>query len=434
MEPATGGEMAGRGAGSSLGILPGKTPVRASLLVLALAVLALPAMSAAAQPPGPMPGQADITLKVKPHDPATIEGFEHFYNMEYDAAVQEFEQALKTHPNDPFAVNHLLEAVLFRELHREGALDAQLYMGKEFLHAKKVEVSPEVAAQINQLIQQASALSEAELKTNPNNVDALYALGVTHGMLATYTALVQKAWFKALRNGLDAYKDHKRILQINPNYSDAKLVVGIYNYVVGSLPWMVKAAAFLVAIHGSKSKGLELIHQAADGGGEASVDAKTTLTLFLAREKRYDEAIPFARELYQAFPRNFLYGLAAADLMRNAGQLPAAATAYEQLLSLSKQGKFQGEHVEFAAYNLGRTLQEEKKYPAAAEAYAQAASFPKADPQMTQRANLEAGQMYDLAGKRDLAVAKYQQVLAGDPETPEAKTARGLLRHPYRGS
>jgi tetratricopeptide (TPR) repeat protein len=426
--------MARRAPGSSRDILPGKTPAGPGRIVLALIALGLAAVSAAAGPLAPRPAQAGVTLNVKPNDPATIQGFEHFYNLEYDAAVQDFEQALQAHPKNPFAVNHLLEAALFGELHREGALDAQLYMGKEFLHAKKVEISPAVAAHINQLIQQASALSEAELRKNPNNLDALYALGVTHGLLATYTALVQKAWFKALRNGLDAYKDHKRILQIDPNYNDAKLVVGIYNYIVGSLPWMVKVPAFLVAIHGSKSKGLQLIRQAADGGGESSVDAKTALALFLAREKRYAEAIPLARQLHQAFPRNFLYGLAAADLMRDAGQLSAAASVYEKLLAQSKQGMFQSEHVEFAAFNLGRTLQQEKNYLAAAEAYAQVASFPITDPALAQHANLAAGQMYDLAGKRDLAVAKYRQVLAGDPDSPEAKTARSLLSRPYRGS
>jgi tetratricopeptide (TPR) repeat protein len=396
------------------------------LLGLAASLLAGPSLLAAASPPG-------IALHVKPGDPATLEGFDHFYNMEYDAAIADFEQAIKTHPQDPFAVNHLLEGVLFRELHREGALDAQLYMGKEFLHEKKSAISPEVNKQIDDLIAQATTLSETELKTKPNDLNALYALGVTHGLQATYTALVEKSWFKALHNGLAAYKDHKRILELDPHYSDAKLVVGVYNYVVGSLPWYVKLAAFLVAIHGNKDKGLDLIREAAAGGGEAAVDAKTTLALFLAREKRYKEAAPVARELYQAFPRNFLYGLAAADLERNAGQLAQAAAAYRQLLALSKQGKFHGEHAEFAAFNLGRALQEEKDHLGAAEAYAQVAGFPDADPALARRANLTAGQMFDLAGKRNLAMEKYRQVVSAGDDSPEARTARDLLRHPYRG-
>jgi len=427
MDGASGGKMV---RGFTLGSpesLSKCTRLRPRLHFLVLAAILFAATSASAGPAG-------IQLKAKPGDPATEKGFDYFYNMEYDAAVAEFEQALKPHPNDPFAVNHLLEGVLFRELHREGALDAQLYMGKEFLGEKETAISPQVKAQINNLIRQATALSQAKLKANPNDLDALYALGVTHGLQATYTALVEKAWFKALRNGLDAYKAHKRILQIDPNYNDAKMVVGVYNYVVGNLPWVVKFAAFLVAIHGSKEKGLELIHEAAEGGIEATVDAKTTEALFLAREKRYSEAIPLAKELSQTFPRNFLYGLAVADLERNANQLPAAAASYERLLAASKQGMFRGEHVEFAARNLGRTLREEKDYLGAAKAYERAASFPKIDPIFARRANLAAGQMYDLAGERSSAVQKYEQVLLGGEGSPEAKTARDLLKNRYRGS
>ncbi len=42
---------------------------------------------------------------------------------------------------------------------------------------------------------------------------------------------------------------------------------------------------------GSKSKGIEYLVETANGGGEAAVDARMTLALFLRREQRYDEAI-----------------------------------------------------------------------------------------------------------------------------------------------
>src|SRR5512142_2728239 len=52
------------------------------------------------------------------NDPLTRSGFEHFYNLEYEKAVRNFERVAEEHPDDPFAVNHLLSAVLFRELYR----------------------------------------------------------------------------------------------------------------------------------------------------------------------------------------------------------------------------------------------------------------------------------------------------------------------------
>ncbi|HUN87450.1 MAG TPA: hypothetical protein VMU28_01590, partial [Terriglobales bacterium] len=58
-------------------------------------------------------------------DPHTKAGFDDFYNAEYDAAIKEFEIALQAHPNDPFAVNHLLTGIMFREMYRIGALDSE---------------------------------------------------------------------------------------------------------------------------------------------------------------------------------------------------------------------------------------------------------------------------------------------------------------------
>src|SRR5712691_12344969 len=76
---------------------------------------------AGAQHASPASSPRPLTLKVHPDDAATSEGFERFYNNDYDAAIRDFEEAQKAHPDDPFATNHLLQAVLVRELDREGA-------------------------------------------------------------------------------------------------------------------------------------------------------------------------------------------------------------------------------------------------------------------------------------------------------------------------
>src|ERR1700757_4918502 len=54
---------------------------------------------------------------VQSHDPMADSAFEHFYNMEYDRSIQEFEKVMERRPNDPAAVNHVLSAVLMRELY-----------------------------------------------------------------------------------------------------------------------------------------------------------------------------------------------------------------------------------------------------------------------------------------------------------------------------
>jgi len=243
-------------------------------------------------------------------------GFNHFYNMEYDAAIQDFELAQQAYPDDPFAVNHLLQAILVRELYRERALDAELYFGAEFFQARKILVDANIEARIEEVIERALQLSASRLKSNPNDVDALYARGVTEALRATDLALVEKAWFAALRSGLGACRNHKQVLNLSPGYSDAKLVVCFYSCAIGSLPWPERIATFLLTFTGNKSNGIEYIKQAADGGGEASVDAKVALALILARERHYSGAISLMHGLYSSYPGNFLFAMSEADLLK----------------------------------------------------------------------------------------------------------------------
>ena len=59
------------------------------------------------------------------HDPLVDAAFDHFYNMDYDRAIPEFEKVLDRRPNDPQAVNHVMSAVLMRELNRMGAMNSR---------------------------------------------------------------------------------------------------------------------------------------------------------------------------------------------------------------------------------------------------------------------------------------------------------------------
>jgi hypothetical protein len=55
-----------------------------------------------------------------------------------------------------------------------------------------------------------------------------------------------------------------------------------------------------------------------------------------------------------------------------------------------------------------------------------------ADPELLQRGNLGAGEMYDQLQKRDLAVKKYEAVVATNSGNAEADQARKRMKDAYR--
>ncbi len=378
------------------------------------------------------PGNSGPTYRL--NDVNTRIGFDHFYNLEYEQAIRDLEQVVEEHPDDLFAVNHLLSAVLFREFYRVGALNTELYAKNSFLDKKKYPIDPKAQERIKQLMDRALALSEKRLKSSSKDVDALYARGVTRGMRAMYIGLIDKAWFSALRTAVAARRDHERVLELAPGYADAKLIVGVHNYLMGSLPWTATIAAAVVGLGGSKKKGLEYLSNAIAANGETSVDAKVALALFLRREERYPDALQLVGGLVEAYPRNFLYGLEQALLLNAAGHAPQAIAAYRKLLAEGRQGNYPGAHLEQAAYGLGEALRGQKDYIGAAEAFELVGRYEKVEPELQQKANLAAGEMYDALQKRAVAVKKYQAVIGADSDTDQADLARKRLKQPYKPS
>ncbi len=190
-----------------------------SVLLLTLLLLAASSRLAAQSE------SASETVHSAPHDALTDAAFDHFYNMEYDKSLAEFEKEVDTHPGDCFALNHLLTAVLMRNLYETGGMNTGDYSNDSFIGHAPRPTSQKVKDRIKDLVKRAEAIEEEKLKANSKDIDTLYCRGVTRAQYAVYTGLVERAWFTALRNAVGARHDHEHVLEIDPSYLDAKLVV-----------------------------------------------------------------------------------------------------------------------------------------------------------------------------------------------------------------
>jgi len=376
--------------------------------------------------------QATRNMVFRPADPLNASAFDHFYNLDFDAAIREFQLVVDRHPNDPSAINHLLTGVLFQELYRMGALNTGDYANDSFVGKPHRPADPKVAQRIRDLVDRASKLEDSRLDKDSKDVDALYARGVTRAQFSTYTALIERAWFSALRNAVGARRDHERVLELSPSYTDAKLIVGAHNYVIGSLPWGVKIAASMIRLSGNKQTGLDYLKDAANSSGETSVDAKILLALFDRREHQFNEALGYTRSLIPIYPRNLLLALEEGNLLRADGKLNEAEAVYRRIWQAGRERKFPNLHYEIAALSLGDTLRARKDFAGAAAAYDDVGHAEDPDPEVLQKADLNAGEMYDLLQKRDLAMKKYQAVIASKSDNDNADLARKRLREPYK--
>ncbi len=397
-----------------------------------LGVLALVAVLALS--PGPAKAEVVDTNPLN-RTPAVQEAFQHFYIMDYDEALTRFNKIQSEHPDDAIATDYILYVVLFRELFRLDLLDTTFYANDGFLTGKhSVVEDPAVRDRVKSLADKAFDQANVRLNKNPNDVDALFARGWARSLEAAYLAMVERSFTSGLKLALGAKNDNAKALEIDPNYVDAKMVVGVYQYVIGSLGVPFKLLIGIAGIHGSKAGGMALLQDAAKRGVITSVESRTCMMLFLRREAKYGEAGEIARGLAQQYPRDFLFNLEVANLAKDAGDAAKAIAAYRRVIDDAKRpGYYPSSHLELAYFGLADSLRGQTQYGEAAAVYREAATVPTTSPELKRRCLLAAGQSYDLMHDHEKAKQQYQAVIDAGSDSAQADLARKYQKTSFTG-
>jgi tetratricopeptide (TPR) repeat protein len=370
------------------------------------------------------------------NDPLVHEAYQHYYVLDYAGAVDRFERFHQQHAGDPQATALLLNAVVFRELFEKDLLDTTFYSNDGFLtgrHATDEDVR--VRDRVFALSDEAVHEADWRISQNPSDADAYFARAWTRALRCTYVAMIERSFGTGFKLALKARDDAQRALQIEPNYADAELITGVYQYVVGSLPIPFKILIGFVGMTGSKANGLAMLRDTGERSSIVSFDARTAIALFLRREARYNDAIAIIRGMKHEYPRNFLFWLEEANLRKDAGEGMEAVEAYREILNANGRAGFFGEtHMQLAEFGLGEALRGQRHYREAAEAYERAAWTPGVGSELKIRSLLAGGECRDANSERAVAVHDYQESIAAGPNTSRADAARKRLRTPFKGN
>ncbi len=368
--------------------------------------------------------------------PALSKGFDHFYNLEYGPAIAEFTSEVRTRPNDPFSYTHLAQALLYREMYNAGALESELVSGNNFFLAKaKIVPPPDEQKRFDDAVATAISLCDARLATNPNDTEALYALGVARGLRANYNFLIRKLWRDSLREFTESRKLHQRALQIKPDFIDATLVGGVHDYIVGSLPFTWKLLGFLIGFRGDRDGGLRVVERVAREGKTNRVDAMILLAVAYRRERTTEKAVPLLHELIRMFPRHYLYRLELVQMYADEGKKDEALAVLKTMEDLKTAGATGYKNLPGGKiyYSRGNLLFWYRDYPAAiANLRRVTTAGPESGLNTVLNAWLRLGQCYDMLGQRADALRAYRQAIDGAPDSDAAREARRYLSTPYR--
>jgi tetratricopeptide (TPR) repeat protein len=402
--------------------------IKRSVKILSLILALLLATPVFANSNGPAAHTDPINLT-----PQVREAHEHFYNLDYDGALTRFEAIQRENPQSAIAIGYILQTLIFRELYRQDLLDTTYYAHDSFLTSKRsVPVPPDIRARIESLTSSAIALCDQQIKANPKDANAFFARGYARGMHASFITLADHSYVAAARQGLAARNDSEDALKIDPGYADAKMAIGIQQFAVASLPRFLRIMIGITGVTGNKEKGLELLRQSAAHGIVTPVESRTALSLFLRHDGRYHEAIVVQQSLADQYPHDYLFRLEVANLTKDSGNGPAAIALYQQVLADAKKpGYFIEPRLHMAYWGLADTERGQNQIAEAAQNYLLVAAQPTCSDWLRRRAQLNAGQMFDLLHERDEAIKQYQLASAGGGDQSQADAARRYLKTPF---
>ena len=213
-------------------------------------------------------------------DTLRAEGYDALYNLDYEGARKRFQKMIELAPDHPAGAQCFASSLWQQQLNQAWELKATLYS----TDAQEKETTKPDRTQVDAFrkwIRTAKQLSQARLRKDPRDVEALYFLGAAEGLEAAYAGGVERRFRAALRAGTDSVDRHREVLKLAPDFHDAELTIGLMNYVVGSLPLPVKMLVATMGVRGSKKRGLEALERVTVKGDWAEFSAFALFCLVL---------------------------------------------------------------------------------------------------------------------------------------------------------
>ena len=164
---------------------------------------------------------------------------------------------------------------VFRELYHQDLLDTTYYAHDNFLTTKRNVAVPAASRQrIEWLTNTGIRIADERIKANGNDKDAYFARGYLRGMHAAFITLADHSYVAAARQGYEARNNFEQCERFDPQYTDAKMAIGIQKFAVASLPRWVRMVVGVFGVGGNRGAGTGVAARVrgawgGDGGGIA---------------------------------------------------------------------------------------------------------------------------------------------------------------------
>ncbi len=181
---------------------------------------------------------------------------------------------------------------------------------------------------IDSLLSLAEEKTEKLLDRDENNIWFNYYNALIFGYKAYYKAL-QNNIISALSNGIESLQSFKKCLETNPNFYEAYIAAGTYNYWKSA---QAKSFLWLPFISDKREKGIKLLEKAVEHLTYNYYLAAYSLIWIYIDYEQSEKAIALSLKMLNKYPHSRFFKWALARAYEDT-DLTKAITIYKELLN-----------------------------------------------------------------------------------------------------
>jgi hypothetical protein len=222
-------------------------------------------------------------------------GLHHLYSLEYPESRAAFRKIIEAEPDNPFGYLFESGAIWW-----QSSMEYGLFKG-----------TPTLQGLFEQDVEHALRKVDAweASKDKAVSADGHFAEGMALGTRGQWS-IMRGHWLRAYFDGKKAVKHLRKAVKIDPEYYDAELGLGVFDYQAAHFSGALKIGAALGGLRGDEKKGLERMALAAEKGRYGRRQAAQFLSSIYIIDKRdYAKALPLIESLRRDFPESVYFEL-----------------------------------------------------------------------------------------------------------------------------
>ena len=348
----------------------------------------------------------------------TRKGLDYLYDMRFERARRMFELVDEGHPQHPIgpfllALNTWWEILI--DLSDESRDD-------------------EFYAAMDEVIRRSDRL----LARNKDNFDAWFFKGAALGFRGRLRSN-RGDWFRAAKDGIRAMDYVLGVVRREPDNADYAFGKGIYDYYAAAVPdrYPYVKPVMIFFPNGNRARGItELERTVRDGRFIQTEAAYFLLQIYYLFENDYAKSVYYADWLRDRHPDNSFFHTLEGRVYAKWGQWPSVREIFADVLSRYKnrQTGYNAALAEQALYFLARSHMAESSYDSALQFLDQLQSLAARDSEESYfeiLGRLRQGMSQDALGRRNEAIAAYQDVLTMEDASGSHDRAQRYLERPF---